>query len=72
VDPRTGRFVNFFHPRHHRWQDHFALRGAVIEPLTPEGEVTSRILKLNIDRRVVERQMLVAAGRYPRARLKGE
>jgi hypothetical protein len=57
--------VSLFHPRRHRWQHHFVLRGAIIEPLTPEGEATARLLKLNLDKRVVERQMLMAAGRYP-------
>jgi hypothetical protein len=42
------------------------LRGAVIEPLTPEGKATARLLKLNLDKRVVERRILKAAGRYPR------
>jgi HNH endonuclease len=65
LDPQTGAFVSFFHPRRHRWQDHFALRGAVIEPLTAEGEATVRVLKINLDKRVVERQILMAAGRYP-------
>jgi len=44
----------------------FALRGARVEPLTSEGEATVRLLKLNLDKRVVERQLLMAAGRYPR------
>jgi hypothetical protein len=65
IDPQTGAFVGFFHPRRHRWQDHFVLRGAVIEPLTAKGEATVRLLRLNLDKRVVERQMLMAIGRYP-------
>ncbi|MCZ2154333.1 MAG: hypothetical protein LC114_10625 [Bryobacterales bacterium] len=47
-----------------RWDEHFAIRGAVIEPLTPEAEATARLLKLNLDKRVVERQML-SPSRYP-------
>lgn len=65
IDPQTGALVSFFNPRRHRWQDHFVLRGAVIEPLTAEGEATVRILKLNLNKRVVERQMLMVTGRYP-------
>ena len=49
-----------------RWDDHFVLRVAVIEPLTAEGKATARLLKLNLDKRVVERQLLAAVGRYPR------
>lgn len=66
LDARTGQFVRLFNPRRERWDVHFAIRGAVIEPLTPEGEATARLLKLNLDKRVVERQMLSVAGRYPR------
>lgn len=61
-----GQFVRLFNPRRERWDVHFAIRGAVIDPLTPEGEATARLLKLNLDKRVVERQMLSVAGRYPR------
>jgi len=42
------------------------LRGALIEPITPEGAATVRMLELNIEKRVVERQLLAALGRYPR------
>jgi hypothetical protein len=66
LDPQTGLFVKLFHPRRQRWDDHFVLRGAVIEPLTVEGRATARLLKLNLDKRIVERQLLAAVGRYPR------
>lgn len=66
LDPQTGALVGLFHARRHRWQDHFVLHGAIIEPLTAEGEATVRLLKLNLDKRVVERQLLMTAGRYPR------
>jgi hypothetical protein len=58
--------VGFFDPRRHGWDDHFLLRGAVIEPLTQEGMATARLLKLNLYKRVVERRLLTAVGRYPR------
>ena len=61
----TGELVAFFHPRRHLWSEHFRLIGAAIEPLTPEGEVTARILRLNLDKRIVERRLLLALGRYP-------
>ena len=68
IDARTGRMIPLFHPRRDRWSDHFELRGFVIEPLTIQGEVTARLLKLNLDRRVAERQLLAAVGRFPRGR----
>src|SRR5688500_2071848 len=55
LDPSTGRFVRLFHPRQDRWEEHFRLAGVLIEPLTPEAVVTTRLLRLNIDKRVVER-----------------
>jgi hypothetical protein len=66
LDPNTGEFVSLFNLRRHRWSDHFVFRGGVIEPLTAEGNATARLLKLNLDKRVVERRLLAAAGRYPR------
>jgi hypothetical protein len=58
--------VSLFHPRRHRWDDHFILRGTVIEPLTAQRNATARLLKLNLTKRIVERQLLAAEGRYPR------
>jgi hypothetical protein len=66
LHPRTGKMIPLFHPRRQRWASHFVMRGFVIEPLTPEGEVTARLLKLNLDKRVAERRLLLAAGRSSR------
>lgn len=64
VDPETSQFVSLFHPRRQQWTQHFALQRFIIEPLTAEGRVTVRLLRLNIDKRVVERQALILLGRY--------
>lgn len=66
IDLETGKFVSLFNPREQHWTQHFALRGFVIEPLTVYGRVTARLLRLNIDKRVVERRALMLVGRYPR------
>ena len=66
LDARTGKVVGLFHPRRQRWEDHFLLRGAIIEPLTIEGEATTRLLRLNLEKRMVERRLLAVVGRYPR------
>lgn len=63
-DPQTGHLVPFYDPRTQRWSDHFELDGAVIRPLTAEARVTVKILRLNDEERVVERQKLIDAGRY--------
>ena len=66
LDPESGAFVALFDPRRQHWEDHFMLRGGLLEPLTPEGRVTARLLRLNLDKRVIEGRLLIAAGRYGR------
>jgi hypothetical protein len=61
----SGDFIRFFNPRADRWRDHFALVGEGIEPLTPIGTVTARILAFNTAERLLERQLLQAVSRYP-------
>jgi hypothetical protein len=58
LDSESGRFVNLFHPRRQRWEDHFVLRGAIIEPHIAEAKATVRLLKLNLDKCAVERRLL--------------
>ena len=63
-DPETGALVPFFNPRSQLWEEHFRLRGAIIQPLTPEARVTVKILQLNDEQRVEERERLIALGLY--------
>lgn len=60
----SGRPVRFFDPRRDIWEEHFKLNGPVIEPLTPVGEVTARMLRLNAAERVIERSLLQSLGEY--------
>jgi hypothetical protein len=57
--------VRFYNPRTDRWSEHFRLRGARIEPLTQVGEVTARIFGFNDAERILEREALMRARRYP-------
>lgn len=66
IDPETGKLVPFFNPRIHSWEKHFKLEGALIEPLTPEGRVTVKILRLNDENRVLERNRLIEIGLFER------
>jgi hypothetical protein len=61
---RAGQPVRLFDPRRDSWDQHFRLDGAVIEPLTPIGEVTTRMLRLNRAERVIERRLMQALGSY--------
>ena len=60
VDPQTGRVVILYHPRRHRWARHFRLEGLRIEPLTAIGRATVRLLALNSEARLAEREALAA------------
>ena len=64
-DPRTGEIVPLFDPRRHRWADHFRLNGPTIEPISPIGSATARLLQLNSPERISERRLLQSLGRYP-------
>lgn len=65
IDPDGGALVPLFNPRQDRWKDHFRLVSWRIEPLTPIGRVTVRLLHLNVPERAAEREILILAGRYP-------
>lgn len=59
IDPQSGQITPLFHPRRDRWLDHFRLVGPRIEPTTPTGRVTVRLLQLNHPDRVEERELLL-------------
>jgi hypothetical protein len=63
----SGEFNRFFNPRTDHWADHFTLHGVIIEPRSPIGEVTVKILGLNEPDRVLEREIIQNIGRYPPA-----
>ncbi|MGB7210152.1 MAG: HNH endonuclease [Pyrinomonadaceae bacterium] len=65
LKPETHELVRFYNPRTMRWSEHFRLNGVVIEPLTDIGEATIRILQMNHDDQILERQVLSRRGRYP-------
>ncbi len=60
--------VRFYHPRLDRWHEHFQLDrgdGITIIPASAIGEATARIFGFNTEERLLERQALQVAGRYP-------
>lgn len=61
-----GKLTPLFHPRRNRWNTHFELNGARIEAKTRIGEVTVRLLVINAPARVLRREALILAKRYPR------
>lgn len=61
----TGQLIRFFNPRTDLWADHFRLSQTVIEPLTDIASVTVQIFGFNETERILEREALIATGRYP-------
>jgi hypothetical protein len=72
LDRATGHLVRLFHPRLDAWSEHFQIVGAILEPLTNIGAATSQLLRLNIAKRVTERQLLQSLNRYPRTWTQGK
>jgi hypothetical protein len=57
-DPQTGAFSFLFNPRTQQWDEHFKFEELQIVELTPEGRTTAKLLQLNSDERLAERQRL--------------
>ena len=49
IDPETDDVTELLHPRHHRWDDHFAWSGQQIVGTTAIGRTTIRVLDMNSD-----------------------
>ncbi len=67
IDPATGELVPLYHPRKHRWSDHFAWNEdrTLILGLTPTGLATIATLHLNREGVVNLRRALYALGKHP-------
>lgn len=65
LDPLTNAIVALYHPRADQWKDHFRVLDGIIEPLTPNGRVTVRLLYLNKPETIDRRRLLIESGRYP-------
>ena len=59
--------IGLYHPRKHLWHEHFHvdMTSGHIAPLSPHGRVTAFLLQFNTPDRVIDRQLLLAARRYP-------
>jgi hypothetical protein len=67
LDLVTGQNVPLFHPRHERWEDHFAWNGdcTMVIGLTPIGRATVEALQLNREGLVNLRRAVYAIGEHP-------
>lgn len=64
-DPDTGALTILFHPRTHIWGEHFTLAGASVVPRSPIGRVTVKILQINTNDRIEDREVYLSLGSYP-------
>lgn len=69
MDPINGQVVSLYHPRKHRWNEHFAWNDefTLFIGLTPTGRATVESLQLNRDGLVNLRKVLYAMGEHPPA-----
>jgi hypothetical protein len=51
-DPETGKTVPLFHPRKHRWHEHFRMQDYKVFGQTAIGRATVAFLELNHERRI--------------------
>lgn len=63
--PETQTAVRFYNPRTDRWSDNFLIDGVFIAPLTDSAEATIRILQMNHNDQILEREILAKRGNYP-------
>lgn len=61
----TDDLVRLFHPRKDSWEDHFSVEGGEIIGETRIGTGTSKLLQFNEYNRLLLRNLLAEAGRYP-------
>lgn len=57
MDSQTGVLTPFYNPRLQVWLEHFKFDSYEIIPLTPEGRVTTKILRMNLPERWEERSL---------------
>lgn len=63
TDP--SKIIRFYNPRRDKWLDHFEIDNLQIKAITDIGEVTLKMLKLNEEHRILERELLLETGSFP-------
>jgi hypothetical protein len=57
LDPETNRLTELFHPRRHRWSEHFEWRGIHLHGKTAIGRTTARVLNTNSEDQLALRSL---------------
>jgi hypothetical protein len=61
-----GELTRFYNPRIDNWLEHFQIIGNMILGVTNIGEVTVKILRINDEERLEEREYLQDMGLFPK------
>lgn len=66
-DPISGQTASLYHPRHHKWRDHFIWNDdyTMMVGITPIGRATVEALQLNREGVINLRRILFASGEHP-------
>jgi hypothetical protein len=65
LDPKTRRLTRLFHPRRHKWSQHFRWNDPILVGRTAVGRTTIAVLRINLPARVDHRASLIAEGHFP-------
>jgi hypothetical protein len=65
IDPKTRRIAQLFHPRRHKWKEHFRWLGPKLIGKTATGRATIAVLKINLPHRLAHRMVLREEGVFP-------
>ncbi|MFT5165722.1 MAG: hypothetical protein ACI8P3_000950 [Saprospiraceae bacterium] len=60
-----SKIIRFYNPRKDKWLDHFEIDNLQINAISEIGNVTLKILKLNDEHRILERELLIETGSFP-------
>src|SRR5258705_5621863 len=55
IDPETRQIAELFHPRRHRWKEHFEWRGIYVFGRTRVGRATLQVLNMNSEEQLALR-----------------
>ena len=74
IDPINEQSVPLYHPRHHKWTDHFRWADGFtrIMGITSTGRATVDALQLNRDGLINLRRILFAVGLHPPPNIKAQ
>lgn len=63
--PETDELTRLFNPRIDDWNSHFAWNNGMLVPKSPMAAATISLLRINSDRRVSHRRLLIKCGLFP-------